>query len=89
MKILKTVDISNWSYKHKCSACESELEVEENDLKYYYDAGDYRESSVEYVSAICPICNTSFRIPSNCVSKILLLKVKNRTKTNSYDIYDR
>lgn len=80
MKILSKPDVSNWSFKHKCSSCESELLVEENDLKYEYYAGDFREPSYENYSAKCAVCSKAFTIPLNNIPKLIQLNVKHKTR---------
>lgn len=90
MKVIKKTDISNWSYKYQCSNCDSELEVEQKDIKYTYYAGDMREPSSEVFSATCVVCNHSFNVPGNSIPKLMKTEIKDKQKKSSPSgYYDR
>ena len=87
MKVLKKVDVSNWSHTHKCRHCDSELELDNKDIQYTYVTGDQRDPGYEKFFAFCSICSNEFNIDSKIIPKILQLEVKNRQR--SFSIYDR
>lgn len=78
MKVISRPDVSNWEFKHKCSDCESELLVDQNDLKYNSYPGDFREPGYETFSANCAVCGKSFNILVNNIPKLVQLNVKKR-----------
>ncbi|CAB4196895.1 hypothetical protein UFOVP1290_415 [uncultured Caudovirales phage] len=85
MKIIKRVDISNWSHKHKCIHCDSELELDNKDIQYIYIAGDQREMTSGYQKfyANCAVCSNEFTIPTNLIPKALQINVEKRQSTAS------
>lgn len=80
MKILKKKDLSNWSYKHTCYTCESELEVEKDDLKYLYYEGDQREPSYTVYQFECPVCHQASEIPDTKIPKLIQIETKNKRR---------
>jgi hypothetical protein len=76
MKVLKKVDTSNWSYKHTCATCESELQAEKGDIKYQYHNGLYSDSDYETWNAECPVCQNEFPIPDKELSKALKVEIR-------------
>jgi len=86
MKVLKKVDVSNWSYKHHCKTCDSDLEIESKDLKYYYYSGDQREpqySATESFSCACAVCSTTINIPKADIPKLLQIEAKARSNSSN------
>lgn len=79
MKVLKKADVSDWTYKHKCVNCDSELEVEESDIIHRHYDGDMREASYDTYSAKCPVCNKTFSIPEASIPKLIKVNSKKRT----------
>jgi hypothetical protein len=76
MKILKRPDTA-WSYKHTCSFCTAELEVEKSDVKYEYYHGDYRDPILyENWTATCPICKHEIHIPPLSIPKAVQVEIK-------------
>jgi DNA-directed RNA polymerase subunit RPC12/RpoP len=66
MKILKQgFNPSTWSVTHLCWICQSELEVEANDVKSASrELDDYRGESYNevYFYFNCPVCNSKIEI---------------------------
>ncbi len=77
MKVLKRPDTA-WSYKHTCSTCTAELEVEKSDVKFSSYPGDFREPGYETWSATCPICQHGFNIPVTAIPKAVQVEIKNK-----------
>lgn len=73
MKILKRPN-TNWSYKHTCSQCDAELEVEKGDV--YYAAHDAGPGPSESWSAYCPICTQCISIPKSDIPKAVQVEIK-------------
>lgn len=82
MKILKRPD-TQWSYKHTCSNCTAELEVEKSDVKHTSYPGDFREPGYETWSATCPICMVSFTIPESKLPKAVQVEIKDKRVSSS------
>ena len=88
MKILKKIDVSNWNYKHTCTKCESELEVEPSDLHYEYCSGDMREPGYDLFTAKCAVCSFTFNIPIHKIPKVLQHEIKNKPSKSRNGIFD-
>ena len=84
MKIIKKQDVSNWSYQHTCTDCDTVLEVDGKDLILQHHQGDYRNSSYDSYSANCAVCKHSFTVPINDIPKLIQVEVKARTVSRSY-----
>src|SRR5713226_9368347 len=82
MKVLKQIDTSNWTYKHTCVTCESELEAEKIDIKFHHHNGDQREPGYDSWSAKCPVCSSSFNIPTNKIPKAVQVEIKRGVSPN-------
>lgn len=89
MKVIKKQDVSGWEFKHTCSNCESELQVEQSDLRYSSYPGDQRESGCETFTASCAVCNQSFEIAITNIPKLIRIEVKKRSASSSGGYYDR
>ncbi len=89
MKVLKKADVSNWSYKHTCSGCDSELQIEAADISYRYYDGDMREPGYDSYSTNCCVCSASINVPGNKIPKLLQVEIKNRTNRRSSNYFDR
>lgn len=88
MKIIKKQDVSGWAFKHTCTNCESELQVEPSDLRHSSYPGDMRESGYETFTANCVVCSQSFTIANDKIPKLIQIEVKKRSSsTGGY--YDR
>lgn len=87
MKVIKKQDVSAWNYKHTCTNCDSELEVDAKDLIHHHYDGDQREPAYDSFTAICAVCSNSFTIFNDKIPKIIQVETKNRTarlSTGSY-----
>jgi hypothetical protein len=84
MKVLKKVDTSNWSYKHTCAVCESELQADKGDINYKYHMGDGRDPSFETWDARCPVCQHEFAIPDKELSKALKAEIRAITYVDQF-----
>jgi len=80
MKILSKIDVSNWSYNHKCEYCDTELEVDKSDL--YCHRGGQRDGDSYY--ADCPVCHHRFYIAERLLPKLLRLEIKKKPTTEEY-----
>ena len=80
MKVVKKQDIENWKYNITCFECDSELEVEVNDLILERYDGDFREPPYEEYNTNCAVCKESLHIPIKYIPKLAQMEVKNRTK---------
>jgi hypothetical protein len=89
MKVIKKVDVSDWTYKHTCSGCDSELEVEAKDICHQHYDGDVREPGYDKYSANCVVCSCSISIPAIKIPKLLQVEIQNRTKRSSSNYFDR
>ena len=89
MKVIKKTDVSGWAYKHTCSGCDSELEIEAKDVHHRYIDGDPREPGYDSYSASCCVCDCSISIPSSKIPKLLQVEIQNRTKRRSSNYFDR
>lgn len=69
---------TDWTYKHTCKFCDTELEVEKSDVKYSFQSGYGRDSDYDYWSAKCPVCNESFSIPAAKIPKIVQIEIKKK-----------
>lgn len=84
MKVLEKQDVSNWSYKHKCSSCESLLQIESNDLTHYHYSGYYNEPSYDTYSTVCSVCRSPITVPTDSIPKLVQLKVQNKPSATDY-----
>jgi hypothetical protein len=89
MKVIKKEDVSNWSYQHTCKNCDSVLEVEASDLRYWHHTGSIREPSYDSYDALCPICNNSFGIILDDIPKLIRIEVKKRAEDNRFTSTER
>lgn len=87
MKVIKKADVSDWTYKHTCTNCESELEVESKDLIHHHYSGDMREPSYDSFNASCVVCNQTFTVPSAKIPKLIQLDAKGRSSRSSSGSY--
>ena len=78
MKIIKKQDVSNWSYKHTCLTCESELEVEADDLIYNHYDGDMREPGYTVYQFACPVCQIVCDLDPMRIPKLIQINTKNK-----------
>ena len=88
MKILKKPD-SNWSYKHTCKSCDADLEVEKGDVRYTYNAGDFRDPGYETWTANCPCCSATIDVPVAKIPKIVQVEIKKSAPSSGGGYYDR
>lgn len=77
MKILKSVDVESWVYTEKCNDCDSELELDINDIEYDFDVSN----QVDCYGFTCIVCDNVQDL--NCLSLPKLIKLK--SKLLSYD----
>lgn len=84
MKIIKKPDVSGWNFKYHCSKCDSDLEIEASDLKYYYYAGDQRDPSYESYSASCAVCNVTIDISTSHIPKLIQIELKKKHNSVPY-----
>ncbi len=91
MKVISKVDVSNWSHKHKCIHCDSELELDNKDIQYTYVNGDQREmtSGYEKFYANCAVCSNQFTIETALIPKALQLNVRKRSNDYASYYYNR
>ncbi len=89
MKVLKKVETAGWSYRHNCSNCDSELEVEAKDLRYHRYDGDMREPGYDAFQAQCAVCSQAFNVPTNKIPKLIQIEAKDRTQRHSTNYFDR
>lgn len=87
MKILSKQDVSQWTYVHVCSTCESKLEVEAKDLSHHHYDGDMREPSYDSYSASCPVCHTSFNITEKNIPKLIQVETKAKSARSTSDYF--
>ena len=78
MKIIKQLDINDWSYRHTCLDCSAELEIEANDIIYNNYPGDFRESSYETYTCKCPVCTNVIIINNDKIPKLIKLNSKKK-----------
>lgn len=84
MKVLHKPDVSKWSYKHKCTNCDCELEIEASDLKHYHYDGDSREPGYDSYSIVCAVCTQSFTIPSDKIPRLIQISAKKNLSASDY-----
>lgn len=84
MKILNKVDISDWSYKHHCEQCDSDLELDKSDV-CYFDGGPRNDG--ESYFAHCAVCSQRFYISERLIPKLLKLEIRRKPCVEEY--YDR
>lgn len=94
MKVLKKQDVTNWSYKHTCVHCDSELEAEASDLSFGHVDGDMREPGYDYFWATCTVCGMNFNVLTDKIPKLVQLAAKEKEKNktsrgNSGNYFDR
>lgn len=89
MKVISKADISEWSYKHICQNCDSELLVESSDLKYHYYEGDMREPGYSTYECNCSVCDEKFCVPFNNIPKLVQLEAKKRATSTGGSYFDR
>lgn len=89
MKIIKSTKIDNWSHKITCSTCDSELEVELEDIKHHHYDGDQRDPPYDRFYVTCPVCKVECIVPSNNLPKLAQIKIKERTQRHSTNYFDR
>lgn len=85
MKIISKPDTSSWSTKHTCSNCDSNLEINGEDLIYELeDTGYYdMESDAYYVD--CPVCSELSYVQENEIPKLVRMEAKNRADEDDGD----
>ena len=76
MKIVKKTDTTNWSHKHICSQCDTELLIEKGDIKYKYEPGDFRDPSYESWFCNCPVCSAGIHVPADRIPKAVQVEIK-------------
>jgi hypothetical protein len=83
MKILNKIDVSDWSYKHHCDNCDSDLELDKNDICYFY--GGQRDGDSYFAN--CAVCSQRFYISESLIPKLLRLEIRIKPTAEKY--YDR
>lgn len=80
MKILKQVDVGDWSIRATCDSCDSELQVEANDIKFvsHPDYGP-REPGWDEYYVNCPVCSTKIGFSEDKIPKAVKLKAKSKS----------
>jgi hypothetical protein len=80
VKIIKQADTAEWSFRATCDNCDSELQVEANDVKFvsHPDYGP-REPGWDEYYATCPVCSSKIGIPESKVPKALRIKAKSKS----------
>jgi hypothetical protein len=65
MKIIKLgFDIKSWRLPATCNFCKSELEIEEPDLHYDGEKGNWHDTGWEEYTCYCAVCGYKLIIPS-------------------------
>lgn len=77
MKILKSIDVASWAHIEKCNDCDSELEIDINDIEYDFDVAN----QVDCYGFTCIVCDNVRDL--NCLSLPKLIRLK--SKLLSYD----
>lgn len=81
MKILKQVDVGEWSLRVTCDSCDSELQVEANDVNHQYHEGyDQREPAWDEYYAFCPVCSTKIGFSEDKIPKVVKVKLKSKAR---------
>jgi hypothetical protein len=81
MKILKQVDVANWKYVYTCSHCESELEVEANDVQHRH-LHAYLTDVSDLFFCTCPVCHKEHPLSTNKIPKLLQVQIREKGKPN-------
>lgn len=84
MKIIEKVDTSNWSLECKCKECETKLEIEATDLRYYLSERDGIHPASDNYSVQCVVCSNYIYIPVGSIPKIVQIEAQQRSRRNSY-----
>jgi hypothetical protein len=82
MKIIKKQDTTNWTYKHICSGCDTELEIEAKDLIHRHYDGDFREPGYDKYSANCAVCQCDISVQENKIPRLIQIEAKKRSSGN-------
>lgn len=85
MKILKQIDIKEWAYIFTCTACDSELEANGNDLVYRHINGDMRDPGYDTWIIICPVCKHSTNVKEDKIPKAIKMQKISSRNTSSDD----
>ena len=81
MKIIKQVDTSNWKHNVTCKECDTELEIETNDICFERYSGDQREPGYDLYYVLFPVCDESITIPPlETFSKALMILIQKKNK---------
>ncbi len=80
MKVLNKIDISDWSYKYHCDQCDSDLELDKNDICYL--ASGQRDNDSYFVH--CAVCSKRFYIVEKLIPKLLRLEIKRKPTAEEY-----
>lgn len=84
MKIIKKTDTNAWAHSVTCDKCDSELEVEKNDLYFKHYPGDCRgESAYDKFYCYCPVCHDQINILNEKIPKAVQVEVKQKKNTTS------
>lgn len=89
MKVIKKQDTTQWSHKHTCDKCDSELEVEPKDLRHKHYDGDFRDPAYDVYLAQCPVCADEFTISSKRIPKLIQIEAQERTARRTTGYFDR
>ncbi len=84
MKILESVDYSDWKHKFNCGRCDTKLEAEPSDVivTYYPASCDPRDSYGSYYTYMlrCPVCDDLERLEEKNLPKRMIVDLKKRAK---------
>lgn len=78
MKVISKPDVSQWAYAKTCPKCESQLEMDQSDIRHGHSEGDGPYPSSDYYYANCPVCQESIHIPPDKIPKLLQIEVMRR-----------
>lgn len=85
MKVISTPNVTNWSKRHTCTNCDSELEIELSHLTYESD----RRNGGDFCTK-CPICKNYIYVMEGEIPKILKIKIlNNENQKNAGDYYNK
>lgn len=79
MKVIKKQDTSIWTHKYICETCDSELEIEVQDIHY---RGDFRNPGFDDYWVTCLVCSAETSLSRDELPKLVQLQAQKRVQNS-------
>lgn len=78
MKVISKPDVSDWAYAKTCTNCDSQLEIEQSDIKHGHSNADGIYPASDYYYVNCSVCQTTINIPIEKIPKLIQIEAMRR-----------